>query len=475
VAMRMEYSLQMRPELRMKLAPQIIQSIEILQLPMLELQQRIKQELVENPVLEMEEPVADLTQEEPTTRDDRNKDGQDYEKVDSFEEVWEDYGSQTYRKTHSAGEKDKKLEAMQNTAARPASLQDYLASQLTLMDLPDELRRAAENIVYNIDENGYLRFDLDAVGNSMDPPPADSNTLEAALRIVQDLDPPGIGARDLKECLLLQLRDEQGDYTLERKLIENHLEDLSMNRYPKITKRTGCSMDALKQAKDFISRLNPKPGAVFGGERPQYITPDVTVECVDGKYEIRLEDGYMPKLFVSPSYKRIMRDAKESQARDYIRKKLSSARWLIDAIAQRRNTLYKISHEIVEFQRDFLDKGINFLHPLKMQTVADRTGVHVSTVSRAIADKYMQTPRGIFDMKFFFTGGMRNAQGTLTSRKSVKQRVLDVIASEDKHHPFSDDEITKKLQSQGFDIQRRTVTKYRKAMNILSSRQRRQY
>jgi len=478
MAMRMETSLQMRPELRMKLAPQIIQSIEILQLPMLELQQRVKQELVENPVLEMEEPTLAADQEAPDAPpavDDRKNPDEDYEKVDSFEEVWREFDSRPRRRAGSDGEKDKKLEALQNTAARPISLQDYLANQLSLLELPDDVVRAAQNIVYNIDDNGYLRFDLEAVRNSMDPPPPSREALEQALGVVQHLDPPGVGARSLEECLLLQLRGQPDGYSLERQLIEHHLEDLAMNRYPKIAKETGRSIEQVKQAKDFISRLNPRPGSIFAGEMPQYITPDVMVEYVDGHYEVRLEDAFIPRLFVSPSYRRILGEAKDSQAKDYIRKKMNSARWLIDAIEQRRNTLYKIACEVVDQQREFLDRGVAALRPLKMQTVADRTGVHVSTVSRAIADKYMQTPRGIFDIKYFFTGGTRNAQGTLTSRKSVKQRVLDVIAAEDKRNPLSDDEIASQLQAAGLDVKRRTVTKYRKTMSIPSSRQRREY
>jgi len=476
MAMKMETSLQIRPELRMRLAPQIIQSIEILQLPMLELQQRIKQELIENPVLEMEEPSLDQSpSEEGEPMDDRSNPEEDYDKLDSYEEAWGEFDSHAPIRTSSSGERDKKLEALQNTAARPLSLQDYLSSQLALIDASDDLRRAAQNIIYNIDENGYLRFDLEAVRNSMDPPQVPRETLEEALKLVQRLDPPGVGARELKECLLLQLRDEKDEHSLERELIEHHLSDLSMNRYPKIAKKIGRSIEDVRRARDFISKLNPKPGAIFSGEMPQYITPDVIVEYVDGRYEVRLEDSFIPKLYVSQAYRRILREAKESQAKDYIRKKINSARWLIDAVAQRRSTLNKIACEIVDLQREFLDKGISALKPLKMQTVADRTGVHVSTVSRAIADKYMQTPRGIFDMKFFFTGGTATSEGTFTSRKSVRQRVLDAIASEDKRNPLSDGEIADKLQASGLDIQRRTVTKYRKAMSIASSRQRREY
>lgn len=475
MALRIETSLQQRPELRMRLAPQIIQSIEILQLPMLELQQRIKQELVENPVLEIEEPTMDLV-EAPSEQASQTEDSgvdEEVERVEALEELWRQDGSG--RPVRTSDEHDPKREALENVAARPMTLQEYLSNQLSLIDASEEVRRAAQNIIYNIDDNGYLRFDLDAVRNSMDPPLPSRETLEEALALVQSLDPPGVGARDLRECLLLQLRNEKADRSLERELITNHLDDLSVNRFPKIVKATGRSIEEIKQAKDFISHLNPRPGALFGSEMSQYITPDVIVDYVDGRYEVRLEEEHIPRLYISPAYRRILREARESQAKEYIRKKINAARWLIDAIEQRRNTLYKIACEIVELQREFFDRGLSGLKPLKMQTVADRTGVHVSTVSRAIADKYMQTPRGIFSMKYFFTGGTNTTKGTVVSRKTVKQHILDLIGSEDKRNPLSDDAVAAKLQAAGFDISRRTVSKYRQAMNIPASRERREY
>ncbi|MFP4056285.1 MAG: RNA polymerase factor sigma-54 [Candidatus Brocadiia bacterium] len=476
--MRMEAFLQQRPELRMKLAPQIIQSIEILQLPTLELQQRIKQEMLENPVLEMQEALdedeeLELEQDEP--RDERTDNEDDFEKMQQIEEAWRDFASRTVRRSSSDSETDRKFEAMQNTAARPISLQDYLFDQFSLLDTPDELREVSENIIYNIDDDGYLPYSLEDVVESMDGR-ASVDQARRALEIIQNLDPPGVGARDLRECLLLQMRDDPDDHALARKLIDHHLEDLYMNRIPKVAKAAGCSIDEVKQAVEFISHLNPRPGVAFSADVSPYVIPDVVVEYVDGQYEVRLEDDRLPRVYLNSAYTRLLRDKRTSEpAKEYIRKKIQAARWLIDSIEQRRTTLYKIARAMVDIQRAFFEKGVSALVPLKMQTVAEATGVHVSTVCRAIADKYMQTPIGIYPLKFFFTGGTRATDGTVKSRKSVKERVRRVIEEEDKTNPLSDDEIAATLQAEGLDIARRTVTKYRKAMNIPSSRQRREY
>ena len=478
--MRMEALLQQRPELRMRLAPQIIQSIEILQLPTLELQQRLKQELLENPVLEMRDLVDDEEEQETAAadapREERTDSDEDFEKMQQIEDAWRDYSSQTRtRRVAPSGEADRKLEAMQNTAARPISLQDYLFDQYSLLDTPDDLTEVAENLIYNIDDDGYLQYGLDEVLESMEGS-ATVGQAERALAIIQSLDPPGIGARDLAECLVLQMRHDPDHHALAREVIREHLEDLYMNRIPKIAKAANASIEQIKEAAEFIGHLNPRPGLAFSSESPPYVIPDIVVEYVEGDYEVRLEDDRMPRVYVNTAYNRLLRDDRTSDtAKDYIRQKIQAARWLIDSIEQRRNTLYKIARTVVDIQRPFLEKGVRSLVPLKMQTVAQITSVHVSTVCRAIADKYIQTPMGIFPMKFFFTGGTRTTDGKLRSRKSVKDLVKEVVDNEDKRSPLSDDEVAARLQAQGIDIARRTVTKYRKAMNIPSSRQRRAY
>jgi len=478
--MRMEAFLQQRPELRMKLAPQIIQSIEILQLPTLELQQRLKQELVENPVLEMQEVVPEdgedleaAAEEEP--REERTENEEEFEKLEEIERVVREYGTPALHRAASEEGGERKYEAMQNTAAPPISLQDYLFDQYSLLETPPELDEVAENIIYNIDDDGYLQYSLEEIVESMDGR-ATLDQAERALKIIQSLDPPGVGARNLAECLLLQMRDDPDDHSFARELITNHLEDLYMNRIPKIAKETGRSIEEIKKAVEFISHLNPKPGTAFSSEPSPYVVPDVVVEYVDGNYEVRLQDDRLPRVYINSAYSRLLRDKRTSEAaKEYIRKRIQAARWLIDSIEQRRSTLYRIARAIVDAQRPFLEHGITHLVPMKMQRIAEATGVHVSTVCRAIADKYMQTPVGIFPMRFFFTGSTRTTDGRARSRVSVKELVRQIIEAEDKTNPLSDDEIAAKLQAKGFDVARRTITKYRKSLGYPSSRRRKQY
>jgi len=473
MAMRMEMGLQQRLELKMKLAPQIIQSIEILQLPTLELQQRIKQELVENPVLEEIELKTDSLESEPA--EEAAAEPTSVEELADYEQrQWQDYADT--RPAASYGERDKKHEAMQNTAARQMSLQDFLFNQFSLLDITPEQRLIGENIIYNIDDSGYLQSNLYEIAAASGTPSHEE--VENVLKMVQTLEPPGVAARDVKECLLLQLSEPE-EHPLVKELIEHHLEDIHMNRFPKIMKETHASAEEIQASLEYIkTHLNARPGGIFSEEPPQYITPDIIVEPnEDSEYEVRLEDDHLPQLYISPLYQQMLSDTNTPEnTKEFIRRKLQAARWLIESIEQRRNTLKKITSEIVKVQKSFFEQGIIGLRPLKMRTIATATGVHVSTVSRAISEKYMQTPRGIFPLKFFFSGGMQNTeQGNMTSRKSVKQRLLDLIELEDKTNPFSDDEIADKLQAEGLDIARRTITKYRKAMRIPSSRRRKSY
>ncbi|MHC5034070.1 MAG: RNA polymerase factor sigma-54, partial [Planctomycetota bacterium] len=297
-----------------------------------------------------------------------------------------------------------------------------------------------------------------------------------ALRVVQQLEPPGVGARDLAECLVLQLDKRDADYEFLSRLIREHFDDVLKNRYPKVAKALGCSIDDLKDAIEKIGALNPIPGALFGEEGAPHVIPDLRVELIDGEYQVMLEDATLPSLRICGYYaRRLQQKDLDSKTEQYLKEKLQGARWLIDAIQQRRSTLFNITSAIVEAQKEFLDQGPMHLRPLKMQDIADEVGVHVSTVSRAMAGKYIQTPRGVYSLKHFFTGGVEKEDGEVESWEVVRQKLLHVIESEDKSNPLSDEQVASELGKQGIEIARRTVSKYRKVLGIPSSRQRREY
>jgi RNA polymerase sigma-54 factor len=360
--------------------------------------------------------------------------------------------------------------------ARPQSLQDYLHDQLGWFDLEPELRAAADRIIYNLDPNGYLQGRLEDLLGS-DSGKEDLALVERALAAVQRLDPPGVAARDLRECLLMQLVPGTPFYEQLKTLIADHLEDLEHNRLPLISRKTGFPIELIQQALVELRKLNPKPGADFNSALVPPVTPDVFVEQTDdGRYAIRLEDGHTPNLFISPYYRKLFAAGEvNAETREYIKRKINSAQWLIDSIEQRRGTLTRVSQAIVDHQTAFLNKGPEWIEPLKMQQIADKVGVHVTTVSRAVDDKWIQTPRGIFPLRRFFCGGTMSADGGEVAWDAVRLKLQEIIDKEDKQRPLSDDQLVSGLEAQGITVARRTVTKYRKAMNIPSSRQRRDW
>jgi RNA polymerase sigma-54 factor len=473
----MEISMQPRLEQRLKMAPQIIQSIEILQLPLMALQERIEQEQLENPVLELEETEPDEPETPPAlTRAETAEQTDKYSKIDDIAPDFHDYFSQTApRRPPSGGERDEKMEAIQNTPGRQPSLRDHLAEQLQFLDLSVRQRELCEGIINNLDRDGRLAYSVEEIAESLDHP-ASAREVAAALEVVQRLDPPGVGARDLVECLLLQLDPAEPGYALEREIVLHHLKDIEGNRFPKIAKETDRDIEEVKRAVAAVCMLHPAPGRLYDNEVVPLVAPDVIVEFVDDHYEIRLDDTTLPRLRISQQYRELLSGkGLEAEARQFLQRKMESARWLIDSIQQRRRTLLKVSHDIVRAQREFLEKGLAYLRPLKMQEVADAVGIHVATVSRAIRHKYMLTPRGLLPMKFFFTGGTQSAEGQMQTWDAVRERIKHLVEEEDKANPLSDDDIVKKLGEGGIHIARRTVTKYRKSLNIPTSRQRKNY
>jgi RNA polymerase sigma-54 factor len=472
-------SLQQRLSQQLRLAPQIIQSIEILQLPAMDLKELVENELQENEMLEVEEappdPAGKVAESPPREDDGGDDEAADvFDRLEALAEV--DRGSRGRNRGGAAAEEatDRKWEAMQNTAAPEESLADYLREQLDLLELPADVRSAAEAIVYNLDQGGLLEGTLEEVVAAMDEP-VPLPVAERALAVVQTLEPRGVGARSLRECLLLQITDAEPEAEAKRTLVRDHLDDLVRNKIPRVAKAMGLTVEQVYALRDGLRHLTPHPGAAWSSGRTAYIRPDVVIEWEDGEYVVRLENAHVPRLTLSSRWRQMLQDAKgDAKLRDYVKRKVDAAKWLIEAIVQRENTLERVVREIVRRQRDYLDFGVSHLRPLKMQEVADALGIHVSTVSRAISDKYAQSHRGIVPLKFFFTGGTENEEGALESRVSIKERVRQIVATEDKASPLSDDEVAERLSREcGLAIARRTVTKYRKALEIPSSRHRR--
>jgi len=494
--MRLEASLHMRQEMRMRLAPQIIQSIEILQLPLIELKQRIEEELLENALLEQVDPTEEKREEpsqteasasgetesaeaaedkvEPVTVDEANE-AEQYQRLDELTRYYDDYGAGRRSASRHAGEDDPKQEAFDNSPAPDIALPEHLTRQLTYMDIAPEIKHICENIIANLDDHGWLSGPLEEITASMggEVTPEDG---EEALHLVQSLEPRGVGARDIKECLLLQLDPRRGDYDLLRTLIEKHFDDILRNKYPKVAREVGCTMEELKEAVEEIGKLNPTPGALFEKSTVPHVMPDLRIEESDGEYIVLLNDSWLPPLRISAYYaRRLQQKDLDPKTREYLQKKLQNAQGLIAAIEQRRTTVHRVAAEIVKVQRDFFDKGPLHLTPLKMQDIADAVGVHVSTVSRAISDKYAETPRGIYSLKYFFTGGLAKEGGDTESWEVVRQKLLSIVDREDKGNPLSDEDLAKALKEEGIEIARRTVSKYRKSLSIPSSRQRKRY
>ena len=623
----------MRTSQQMKLAPRMIQSMEILQMPSQALEERLEQELASNPTLELREVEGDRKEiaaeieqsrrdASENTREMRvdepgalNASGQresdDFERLNNFaEEYGESYSANTYesgddyrpRRAADDGERDKKLDAIANTAARPRSLGDQLLEQWGLVEVPDDIREAGAFLIGYIDDDGYIRTPMQTILQAS-PQSMTMELIEASLaKLQQTLEPVGLGARDIRECLLLQidarireeLRDEMpdedetsdearnrnirargraneassptpslfrkqdastaplrqsagangilsrptgvvvedeadsaipatplararhevaldaqeeaddaddemldsdeaddldgptgrstivasGPLALERILVADFLKDIEANRLPRIAKATGASMDEVKRALLNLRQFRPHPGRELVDESPRAITPDAVVEYDEENdcYIARLFHGRLPSVHINPDYLKMARDsAYDKQTRDFVGNNVRSARWLLDAIQQRHATLLRVIGVVLEAQREFFDLGPQALRPLPMTQVADQLGIHVATVSRAVSEKYIQSPRGIFPLRMFFSGGTETESGDSMSWAAVQAKLQEIIDAEDKANPLNDDELVERLKAAGIDIARRTVAKYRKQMNIATARQRTVY
>lgn len=486
--MALEQKLSLKLAQKLVMTPSLQQAIKLLQMTRMELEGVLTQELVENPVLEESTEVVDeqeaKRQEEAEAAKEKEKD----EAEDPLESIdFEAYfGEYMESSGYASVREDREGAPIENTLSREPDLYDHLLWQLHMSDVSSELRRIAELVIGNLDPDGFLVASVDElcelareeVANGVGDD-ALRRAVEEALALVQGFDPPGVARRDLRETLLAQLEVQGvGEESHAWRMLSETWELFLKRQFPAIAKQFGVDLKELEPAVDLIRSLETRPGRQFGSERAQYIEPDVAVQKVGDDYVIQLNDDGLPRLRVSRAYRRMLqkmrREGKESEAQQFIKDKMRSAVWLIKSLDQRQRTIYKVAHSIVQQQRDFLDKGIDHLRPMVLRDVAEDIGMHESTVSRVVSNKYIHTPRGLFPMKFFFHSGIDREYGDNISSLTVKRKLERMIEAEDPKRPLSDSELMRILKREGIQIARRTVAKYRDELSIPSSTERKQ-
>ena len=459
----------------MVLAPQLRQSLELLQVPMLELRTLVRQEMEQNPTLEEQALETEQLEIEPSAsesaaEEDAFKD--EFDKLAKLDDDWRDSFHQSQPRGPSSDEVARRQHFM-DSLTQPQSLQQHLMDQLNLSVLSPEEHQMGELIVGSINEEGFLTSTPEELASGAG---YEIEALLGILRLVQEFDPVGVGARDLRECLLIQLRRlGQGD-SLAARIIQDHLDDLGARRFPEVARALKVPVEDIHEATRLITTLEPKPGRIYVSETTSYVLPEVMIQKLDGEYAVILNNDQIPRLHISEQYRQLMADeSTSSEVKTYIREKVRAGLFLIKSINQRQQTIYNIAKEIVTVQREFFEHGISHLRPLTMAEVATVLGIHETTVSRAVANKYAQTPRGTFELKYFFTPGYRNAEGVSVSNKTIKDTISHLVAEEDPAHPLSDQVIVAKLKEKGLQVARRTIAKYRDELKILPSHLRKGY
>jgi len=486
---------------QMVLSPQLQQSLALLQAPVLELKAMVEQELQQNPVLE-EAPALDSDTEEreeregtaasladpaeppPDTRYDPATEAPSSEPVDQFDadlqrvlqldQEWRDFFSTANGPSRANPDEEERRQFMLDSLTVESSLQEELLDQVRTAEITDAERQVAELVVGNIDDSGFLQSSIPELSFSTGLP---SDDLEKAVKLVQTFQPAGVGARDLRECLMLQLeRAEQVD-TKEYQILRDHMEALGKRRFPEIARHLGITAAEAQDIAARIARLDPRPGRTFSSSPEQYVVPEVSVTATThGEYVVTTSNDFLPHVRISNTYKDLLSQADTSaEVREYIREKIKAGKFLIKSLHQRQSTILSIAQEIVKRQREFMEHGVTHLRPMTMLQVAEVVGVHETTVSRAVSSKYMTTPQGVFEMKYFFTSGLATASGEQVSNKSVKTALAELIGNESKSSPLSDEELVARLKAQGTMIARRTVAKYRAELGVLPSHLRRVY
>ncbi len=493
--------LSQRMQLSQMLAPQLQQSLALLQAPTLELKAMVEQELIQNPLLEevpvneveileketrgemsqpspadLSEPPADMNFD-PATEKPTNGPVDDFQaefdKLLQLDQEWRDHFSQANLPIRQTQDAEEKRQFMFDSLVAGTSLQETLLEQVRLSDMTEEQRSIAEMIIGNIEEDGYLKTPVAELVFQTSVP---AERIEEVLKVVQSFHPPGVAARDLRECLLLQLERLGLERTVEYAIVRDYMDALGKRRIPEIARGLDLSVEGVQAAMLRITNLEPRPGRAFAPDDDRYILPEVFVQKVGGEYLVTTNNEQIPHLRISNTYKDLMARADSSaEDREYIREKIRAGKFLIKSLHQRQQTILNIGREIVKRQTEFLEKGIAHLKPLTMVQVAEAVGVHETTVSRAVSNKYIETPQGIFEMKYFFTSGIQTANGAGVSNTSVKDMIADMFREESPAKPLSDQDVVEMLSKKGIVIARRTVAKYRSELNILPSNLRKVY
>ncbi len=476
-------NLSQRLSMQLRQSPQQVLLSSLLQLPILSLEHRINLELETNPLLEIDtEMEEELEQEEIPEQtfelekpEDAEEEEVDYDTIhDQKEEEeidWEAVLNDQDSYEHWIP-KEKDAEQFERPEVYRETLTDHLLNQLHLTDLSDQEMAIGEHLIWNINSAGYLAADVDSVAETFD---ADPEVVEEVLEVIQHFDPPGIGARNLQECLLIQLLEQEDPHPLAVTIIRDHFDDFKNLRFEKLAKTLGVTPEEVKEAIEEIKKLNPKPGEGYVAYEDNYVVPDMTVVKEDGEFKVILNDWNIPSLRISKSYRQMLADKKNTpkEARDYIRQRLESARWLINSIQQRRQTIIRVMEAIIRRQREFFENGPEHIKPMILKDIADDIGMDISTVSRVTNGKYVQTEFGVFELKYFFSEKIHRDDGEDVSNRVIKNRIKEIIQKEDPKRPLNDQKIAEMLKAEGYNVARRTVAKYREQMMIPIARLRR--
>jgi RNA polymerase sigma-54 factor len=466
--MEMKQGLHQRLSQMLIVTPRLQQALKLLQMPTLELQQVLKQELVQNPLLEEVDDLLENAESQEAEDQTEQEDATDNEGDIDWSEFLQDGIDKTY-----IPPQEQQTEFYEKVPVMRRSLAEHLTEQLHYLALDPEDITLGEFLIGSIDDRGYLATPLEVVAESTGRSPED---VERLLRVIQGFEPAGVGARDLRECLLLQLATRKQENTLAWRIVDEHFDRLVHNKKGEIARALRVTPEEVQAASDSLSTLSPKPGLEITADEERYVVPDLLVERVGDDYLVLLNDRNVPRLRINALYESVLRGSRKdgkSAEREYIKSKLNSAKWLIQTIEQRRKTMIKVMNCIIQEQHEFFEKGLQFLRPLTLQQVARQIGMHESTVSRVTTSKYVQTPRGVFELKFFFSSGISTDQGEDVSSKTAREAIRQFIEEEDRKDPLSDQRIAELLRDKGLNIARRTVAKYREQLEIPAARFRR--